>query len=302
MKENLLLSLDFKQIRGFLGVMDNAFRIVREDYGFVSSFIGVKEVATKILQPGHPYRLVEGRVMYLRKGKVHLRLNLRERRFEAPALVILSPGTVGEVKDFSPDCDFAMLTFRDSFMEGFRRDGLLGDYLRQRLCLVLPLREEEGERMERLCGLLWEVLHDEPPHEDLIKEMILLLFKQADAWRKQYLSMEKTDVTHREEILNRFIDLVNAYAVKERRISFYAGRLCLTPHYLSAVIREVSHQTIMDWINRAVVQEAKLLLLHSDLQVTQIADRLNFPNASFFCKYFRRLTGVSPGEYRLTAK
>lgn len=54
----------------------------------------------------------------------------------------------------------------------------------------------------------------------------------------------------------------------------------------------------MDWVNEAVVQEAKLMLRHTDKLVYQIADELNFPNASFFCKYFRRMTGITPNDYR----
>lgn len=298
MKGELLLSLDFGQIQNLLGKMSDNYRIIQKDYGFVRSFIDVKDVAARMLIPGQPYRLVEGRLVYLRKGSIHMRLNLREKMLQAPMLAIISPGTVGEIKDFSQDCDFAMLTFRDSFMESFRRDGLLQTYLRQQLSLCLPLRPEEGKRFEELCALFWEVLHDRPAEEDLIKEMILLMFKQATAWRKKYMSEEKKPLSRQEDILDRFIDLVNEYAIKERKIPFYADKLCLTPHYLSSIIQHTSHQTIMDWINRAVIQEAQLLLLHSDLQITQIADHLNFPNASFFCKYFRRLTGMSPGEYQ----
>lgn len=95
-----------------------------------------------------------------------------------------------------------------------------------------------------------------------------------------------------------FLELVNKYAVRERSIAFYADRLFLTPRYLSTLVRQASGRTVMDWVNEAVMQEAKLMLCHTDKLVYQIADELNFPNASFFSKYFRRMAGMTPNDYR----
>ena len=54
----------------------------------------------------------------------------------------------------------------------------------------------------------------------------------------------------------------------------------------------------MQWINKAVILEAKVLLKHSNLLVFQISDELNFPNPSFFSKFFKRMTGMTPAEYQ----
>ncbi len=77
-----------------------------------------------------------------------------------------------------------------------------------------------------------------------------------------------------------------------------ADKLCLTPHYLSSVIRETSGQTVMQWINQASDPKPKVLLKHSNLLVFQISDELNFPNPSFFSKFFKRMTGMTPAEYQ----
>lgn len=84
----------------------------------------------------------------------------------------------------------------------------------------------------------------------------------------------------------------------ERTVGFYADKLCLTPRYLNTLIRQVSHQTVMEWINQSVILEAKVLLKHSNLLVYQISDELHFPNPSFFCKFFKRMTGMTPQEYQ----
>lgn len=298
MAENKLIPLDFGQIKDLVSSMNNEYRFIHHSFGFVKSFAGVKDVIQQWAFFEQPYRLIEGRIMYLFKGEACINLNLRERHLKAPMAIVISPGTIGEIKSFSSDCDFSMFAFQNSFMDSFRRESLLQLYSQRRLCLCIPLQETDRLRMETLWNLFWDILHDQPLPEEMIKEMILLIFRQIDVYRQQYISDNKQTVSRQEDVLNHFIDLVNEYAIQERKIPFYADKLCLTPHYLSTIIRKTSHQTIMDWINRAVIQEAKLLLRHSDLQISQISDKLNFPNVSFFCKFFRRLTGMSPGEYQ----
>ena len=105
-------------------------------------------------------------------------------------------------------------------------------------------------------------------------------------------------MSRKEDIFHRFVALINNHAAAEHAISFYADRLCLTPNHLGAVVREVSGQTVMEWIHRYIIQQAKLQLKYSDLPVWQIGEQLNFTNPSFFSKFFRRETGMTPAEYR----
>lgn len=112
------------------------------------------------------------------------------------------------------------------------------------------------------------------------------------------MQVNSARLSRQEELFRRFIALVNQHSKHERSVNFYADKLCLTPHYLSSVIRETSGQTVMQWINQAVILEAKVLLKHSNLLVFQISDELNFPNPSFFSKFFKRMTGMTPAEYQ----
>ncbi|MBR6658935.1 MAG: AraC family transcriptional regulator [Paludibacteraceae bacterium] len=81
-------------------------------------------------------------------------------------------------------------------------------------------------------------------------------------------------------------------------MGFYAERLSLTPHYLSALIKQTSGETVMQWINKMVVFKAKELLKEGNLLVYEIADELNFPNPSFFSRFFKKQTGITPFQYQ----
>jgi AraC-like DNA-binding protein len=105
-----------------------------------------------------------------------------------------------------------------------------------------------------------------------------------------------------QTIFDRFIQLVNEYCREQHQIMYYADRLCLTERYLGTVVRHTSGITAKEWIDRALITRIKLELRHTDKSAAQIADEMCFPNTSFFCKYFKRITGITPLKYRAYGK
>jgi AraC-like DNA-binding protein len=85
---------------------------------------------------------------------------------------------------------------------------------------------------------------------------------------------------------------------KYRNVGFYADKLCLTPKYLSKLIKTTSGKSAPEWIDSYVILEAKNLLKYSDIAIKEIVYRLNFPNQSVFYKFFKARTGMTPSEYR----
>lgn len=298
MKSNRLLLLALRQMRERVGESHNDYRFLIQELGLLRSIHGIADVVRFLSVEGQPYRLTEGRVVYFRAGTLRLRINLRELEFKAGDFLVVSPGTVFEFLYISSDLDLAMLAFSNSLMESWQKEELLQVYLQGRLFLHLSLTEQESRRMEQIFALLWEVVHDRPFPKESVQSLISLVFHQTDGFRGRELEAGKQKRSRQEEVFNRFLELVNKYAVHERSCTFYADRLCLTSRYLSTLVRQASGRTVMDWVNEAVMQEAKLMLCHTDKLVYQIADELNFPNASFFCKYFRRMTGMTPKDYR----
>ena len=109
----------------------------------------------------------------------------------------------------------------------------------------------------------------------------------------QLLSQNKKD-----KIFQNFVITLFRYYQQERDVTFYASKQYLSSRYFSAVIKEKSGSTALQWIVQMVITEAKQLLENSDLTIKEIATKLNFPTQSFFGKYFKQYVGVSPKEYR----
>lgn len=110
---------------------------------------------------------------------------------------------------------------------------------------------------------------------------------------------EKGVASSRQDMLfKQFITLLRENYTREHFLNFYADRLCVTPKYLSTVVRMVSGQSVSKWIDVYLMDEIRSLLKNSNLTIAEIADRLHFSNHSFFGKFVKAQTGESPARLR----
>ena len=234
-----------------------------------------------------PYRLQEGRLVIVKQGRANYSFNLVEYEFEAGDVVVFMADTLVEKQGHSPDFVVDCISFdyrspsSPTIGEGF---------------ISLRLNEESREMVYRHFDLLWKMAHIEPFPEQNMKMLLnSLLYYIKD---QPSHSSSLRPITHREEMLKRFITLVSQHAAQERNIPFYANQLCLAPHYLSTLVKQASGRTVMEWINEVAVKEIKVWLAYSNETSAQIAYRLNFPSHSALSKFFKRETGMTPSEYR----
>ena len=142
----------------------------------------------------------------------------------------------------------------------------------------------------------------------LMEEVVMIDQKRLHTLRKGiwwqekakaiHLEIKKKKLPHKEDIFKQFLKLVETHHYKERDISFYAEKLCLTPKYLSSIIRDVSGELAGNWIDNYVIIEAKALLISSNLTIQEICYKLNFSTPSSFTRFFKRITGMSPRKFR----
>ena len=142
----------------------------------------------------------------------------------------------------------------------------------------------------------YDALREHPARTGIVKAQLFvfvaeLLFRCANR-------TEERRMRRGEMLTNDFFHLLHRYYGEERTLAFYADRLCVTTKYLSRVVRRTTGQTVCFWIETFTVREAKRLLRSTQATVAEIAERLHFSDSSFFAKFFRRNTGLSPVEFR----
>lgn len=101
-----------------------------------------------------------------------------------------------------------------------------------------------------------------------------------------------------DQLVRRFLDLLAESAGRERSVTAYASRLCVTPKYLTSVCRSCSGKTALEWIYEYATNEIIQQLKYTDRSIKEIAADLNFPNISFFGKFVKARLGLSPTAYR----
>lgn len=99
-------------------------------------------------------------------------------------------------------------------------------------------------------------------------------------------------------IVRDFIEMVNADDGSHRSVAYYADRLCYSAKYLSSTVKQVTGKTPLQIINEHAIQEIKRKLKRSDMSMKEMADCFDFANPSFFGKFVKQHTGMSPMQYR----
>lgn len=164
---------------------------------------------------------------------------------------------------------------------------------------TMHLENSDWQRMSAYTSLIWQVVHKRDFSMDTVRHLQMAMLNDL---RNIDVTAQKNNQTQRptrvQHTFSEFVRLVNKYGYREHRIPFYANKLFVTPNHLSTLVKQQSGETAAGWINHAIVLEAKVLLRHSDLKNYEIAERLNFPNASFFNKFFKKQTGQTPLEYK----
>ena len=138
-------------------------------------------------------------------------------------------------------------------------------------------------------------------HESVRHSFLSVIYDAALMFHK-HSSIAQVRLNRKEELASSFLNLLAESFKKERSVQYYADALSITPRHLSVVVKEVTGKTAGELIDDVVIKEAKSLLSQPEMNVALTAQILEFSNQSFFGKFFKHHTGVSPSEYRSNSR
>ena len=259
---------------------------------------GNPDIFRLVMRQKPPFSINDYRMGIVLNGCVDANINLVEKHVEGPCLMFLGPGTIIHPRHFSDDLEIYGFALSNRFPMPFTAQQMpaaLNGHVRD---FQLPVSEADISTALHIIHTLWHVVHQPDYNRLLVSNLVAAQMHHYDALYRQYVGRQQVSKSREQTIFDRFIQLVNQHAVKEHQIAFYASRMCITERYLGTVIRQASGVTAKEWIDRAVISRVKVELRHTDKSVASISDEMNFPNPSFFSKYFKRLTQMTPNEYR----
>lgn len=268
--------------------------LLTPDFAIINRF-GAQTLFEQMMQRQVPLLIDDYRMGLVMSGEVHVCINLIDRVVKPGMIAFFAPGTIVQPQLIVGDLRvvgmawFADVPFAPSHVPSIAR-GEVRDF-------QLAVNDDVAFALCCQVEALWQMAHMEPMCSEAIASgwaSLMWLYDQ----QYRLSTQQAIRASHSSAIFNRFIALVNEHCRSEHQLAFYADRLCLTERHLGSVVTQVSGKTAKQWIDSAIVTHIKVALRHSDKTMQQISDEMHFPNASFFSKYFRRLTGVAPGDYR----
>lgn len=168
---------------------------------------------------------------------------------------------------------------------------------------IFPINRNTSYKIYLYKELLWTLIQEKPHaysrqtrsfhFAGMICEIFAMLNEQIPHEERKNIQQNRGTFITRD-----FIHLVNADNGTHRSVSYYADKLCYSPKYLCAVIKETTGKTPIQIIQENAIKQIKYKLKHSDMSIKEVADAFDFPNPSFFGKFVKAHTGMTPMEYR----
>ena len=257
----------------------------------------------------HPCRFDGFLMIYCISGHVRMSINLNEFDFKAGSVFLNVPGNLLKLSEYvnseKEDQRYIVVAMTKEFVTGLRMDinKVFNDCLSMLGNPSIELTEEQQKLIGNHISLMCDIVKtDVINSREAINSILLSLFYLVTgigSQRNRNVGEEVKNSSSRSKVIfEQFIKLVSEYHLKERNVGFYADKLCLTPKYLSKLIKTATGRSAPDWIDAYVILEAKNLLKYSNVTIKEVVYRLNFPNQSVFYKFFKARTGMTPSEYR----
>ncbi len=237
--------------------------------------------------------------IFVHKGWGKVMLSLREVEVRAPAVVTIREGEILQTLECSDDLDVSFCVLSRRFIDGlFEMITDVSSLSLIRRCWVVTIPPKLVPAFEEFYGDLQELLiQPEAPRKFQAALHTVLAFYYRYGYQA-FSTMTDSKMVAGVRVTESFLTLVQRHFKTERFLEFYADKLGITRKHLSRVVKEQTGISPVEWIERNVILEAKVLLKSSTMTIQQISDSLNFSSQSFFGKHFKRYTGYTPGEYR----
>ena len=241
-------------------------------------------------------------ITFITEGKGSFSID--NRHYEAAPGDVLFSGP-GEVRDWDIGhiINGYALIFEEEFLSSFFKDSLFVQHLSyfqlQKTTSRLHLPEELYMRMLQLLQNIKREIDSYQPNEvHILRALLYEALMLLDRSYKNTLPEENECKGNYNIHFNKFIRLVDKNLKEQHSVQFYADSLCITPNYLNEIVNATLQINAKQYIRNKVMDEAKKLLIYTNMPISEIAFELHFSTVSYFIRSFRQYTGETPLLYR----
>ena len=237
-------------------------------------------------------------VLLFSRGKAEVRINGKSYSADAGTVATVMADEIVELEHVSEDCvsetviDFpspadsdilTMTMISPVFTVPDRKMALVMEYYR-----LMQTVNADRDNVFR-----WEIM------KSIFYSMMLEI---CDAYRQYGTVVGKSELLRHEQLGDELFRLLSRHCRTHRSVSFYAGKLNITPKYLSREIKRITGRTVQEWVNRLTIMEMKKQLNVPGRTIMQISEDMEFSSPSAFVQFFKLHTGTTPLKYRKSAR
>ncbi|WP_294326456.1 AraC family transcriptional regulator [uncultured Chryseobacterium sp.] len=246
-------------------------------------------------------RLFDGLLLgFMITGSMKMQIHFLDYEINAGDIAVLPPQLLMDTKYLSDDAEIVTIGISLDFMSAFPilREFVMDNQIRWKP--VIRLREDEIMLQNELITLIKNFYHKKPsPNKaEILRHLVMVMINMISEVYSEMPDSQGLSKSRTHAIIDDFYQLILKYTKEQRSVNFYAEKLHLTPQYLSTFLKKRTGRSVSQWIDHILILEAKTLLKSTNLSIKEISNELNFGETSIFCRYFKRITGVSPKSYR----
>jgi AraC family transcriptional regulator, transcriptional activator of pobA len=261
----------------------------------------IAEVSSNNKLAEQPYRNQFFAIGICTEGSMFLKANLFEMKIEANTLIALNNATIMSWQ-YKTEYKGLIAFFNQSFITTQTNQLLFEEqfpFFQSTSKPIISLDATQAEKIKQLLNEMLDIQKSSFKGKDaMILNYIHILLNFANNFFEVDKNINIMPSSTASHITNQFKILVSQNFRDKRKVNDYANILCISPKHLSETIKNETGKTVTEFINNMVILEAKVLLKQTNLTVSQITEKLNFSDTSFFSKFFKKQTHCTPLEFR----
>lgn len=274
---------------------------VRENLLLFDTFQGNNPLL-QIYPNKEKYKMYQKLYIYIIHGEAVIEINGKPNTLKSNTLISIMPENITSLTSASENLSyFMMVVYPRLSNQIYNEIGVT--YTNTKLTLKHFISHLTQDQVQRICDLYNDIKSDllSPFYEE--KEAYIHSLLQAfvieniNIHKYNPMPLQGDSNSRQYDVYCRFLTLLNKHISERRTVSYYAKTLGISSKYLSFVCTCYSQKNASTWIDEAVIQKAKALIVVHNYTFTETSYALHFRTVSCFTRYFKRVTGMTPKDF-----
>lgn len=234
--------------------------------------------------------------VFINKGNIVIEIDMKEYLLDSPSSILMQPGNSFQIISFSSDLSINIFVasqhIRNHFLDNFGTSVSLHNSIRLKCYSIFD--KKDADVMMRFVNELNEVIAetDNPFRLNVVQHL------NTAYYYRYFYSLFSNLKTNSNNISDRFFQLLEENFINKQNVEFYADCFSLSKGYFETTIKNATGRSFKSWLDEKLISEAKRLLTESENSIDYVAEFLGFNSQSNFSRFFKRMTNLSPIEFR----